>query len=85
MVKNKTKFNFDVFENKTKELKKNIKNKKERKLAEDELYQQMQLNVEKNKNEPYLNKDEMKEYLIDMIFTQNYASENRKMMIIKSK
>ena len=81
MLKNKTKFNFDIFEKKTKELKKSIKNKKERKQAEDELYQQMQSEVEKNKDEPYLNKEEMKEYLVDMIFTQNYASENRKIMI----
>lgn len=81
ILKNKTKLNFDVFEQKTKELKKIIKNKKERKEEEDRIYSEMQKQVEKNKDEPFLNKDEMKEYLLDMIFTQNYASENRKIMI----
>ncbi len=80
-LKNKTKFNFDLFEKKTKELKKLIKNKKERKEAEDELYSSMQKEV--NKEEPYLNKEEMMEYLLDMIFTQNYASFNRKIMILE--
>ena len=80
-LKDKTKLNFEAFEKKCKEIKKNIKDKKERKKAEDELYNKMNLEVEKNKDEPYLNEDEMKEYLVDMIFTQNYASENRKIMI----
>ena len=80
-LKNKTKFNFDLFDKKTKEIKKSIKNKKERKDAEDTLYKTMQSEV--NKNEPYLNEVEMKEYLIDMIFTQNYASFNRKIMIME--
>ena len=81
MLKNKTKFNFDLFEKKAKELKKKIKDKKEYKRAENNLYLQMQQSVKDNKDEPYLNKEEMKEYLVDMIFTQNYASENRKLMI----
>ncbi len=80
-LKNKTKFNFDLFDKKTKEIKKLIKNKKERKDAEDTLYKTMQSEV--NKDEPYLNEGEMKEYLIDMIFTQNYASFNRKIMIME--
>ena len=41
----------------------------------------MREDIEKNKTEPYLNQMEMKEYLVDMIFTQNYASENRQLMI----
>ena len=66
---------------KCKELKRRIKNKKERRQAEDDLEKQMREDIEKNKTEPYLNQMEMKEYLVDMIFTQNYASENRKLMI----
>ncbi len=77
----KTKFKYDVYEKKCKEIKKKIKDKKERKKAEEEMEKQMNLDIEKNKNEPFLNQIEMKEYLVDMIFTQNYASENRKLMI----
>ncbi len=80
-LKDKKKLNFDLFDKKCKEIKKLIKDKKERKQKEDEIYKEMNEEVEKNKNEPYLNNEEMKEYLIDMIFTQNYASENRKIMI----
>ena len=80
-LKNKTKFNFELFEKKCKELKKTIKNKKELKKAEDDLYNKMNYDVLKNINEPYLNIEEMIEYLVDMIFTQNYASENRSIMI----
>ena len=81
ILTNKTKFNYDVFEKKCKVLKKQIKNKKERKKVEDDLEKQIRADIEKNKTEPYLNQIEMKEYLVDMIFTQNYASENRKLMI----
>jgi RNA-splicing ligase RtcB len=77
----KTKFKYDVYEKNCKEIKKKIKDKKERKKAEEEMEKQMNLDIEKNKNEPFLNQIEMKEYLVDMIFTQNYASENRKLMI----
>jgi RNA-splicing ligase RtcB len=77
----KTKFKYDVYEKKCKEIKKKIKDKKERKKAEEDMEKQMNLDIEKNKNEPFLNQIEMKEYLVDMIFTQNYASENRKLMI----
>ena len=80
-LKDKKKLNFDLFDKKCKEIKKSIKDKKERKKKEDEIFKEMNEEVEKNKNEPYLNNEEMKEYLIDMIFTQNYASENRKIMI----
>lgn len=71
-LKNKTKFNFELFEKKCKELKKTIKNKKELKKAEDDLYNKMNYDVLRNINEPYLNIEEMIEYLVDMIFTQNY-------------
>ena len=81
ILTNKTKFNYDVFEKQCKVLKKQIKDKKERKKAEDNLEKQIRADIEKNKTEPYLNQIEMKEYLVDMIFTQNYASENRKLMI----
>ena len=80
-LKDKIKFNFNLFEKKSKILTKGIKNKKEKKEIEDELFKSMKQSVDYNKNEPYLNKEEMKEYLIDMIFTQNYASQNRKIMI----
>jgi len=76
-LKDKLKFNSDTFFKETKKFKK-LK-RKDRDIAEEALYQQMMQKIKPS--EPYLNKEEMKEYLVDMIFTQNYASENRRLMV----
>ena len=76
LTQEQTKVNQKDFHRLCDKIPKKIKGK-ERELKEDEIWAELQSKL----SVPWLEKDRMKNYLVDMIFTQNYASLNRKCII----
>jgi len=71
------KFNWNEYNRLASKISKKIKGE-ERKVAEDKIFNEIDSKVTKV---PYLENEKMFEYLVDMIFAQNYASLNRKIML----
>jgi tRNA-splicing ligase RtcB (3'-phosphate/5'-hydroxy nucleic acid ligase) len=78
ILTSKSKFNWKTYQLRVKKMKKKITSKKERKLLEDIILQEMKNELT---GEKYLSGTGMYNYLIDMIFTQNYAALNRRIML----